>query len=541
MPRLTFKLGGDTRDASSKLADVTDRLDRLTKFAHSFEVKADDLQAISSLKDIDDKLKKIARRTARAHVSVSGIDRADMQLDRLAMKLDHISEKSDKIAAEGLVGRLLGSGIGPESKLGGGLSLVGGIGLAGIVASLIPALVPLLIGGGVGAAGAIGAFKLSKPTSKLGSSILSSLEHELLGALTSGGTSGTPQRIGGKIGGDIATPSFVTGLDGILKQISGFVKTLGPQLGAMFRSSIPYLQTFVQFMEQAAKTLLPAFTQDMREFQPYLPTMAKGLNQITLGLAGFLRALGPGMKASSEVFLGTMTAIRGVIVATGATFSWLADVTEKVASRDRANFDHLRAWTRDTFDGIRHDVAAIWNALWAATTIRVSSGVANVIRWIATLPGRIVSVFASLPGRMVRIGEQIINGVISGVESAAGGLLGKVSSLASDVSGAFAKVLHILSPSRVFRNHGKAIIDGLTMGLDEGAPRVRAAMHRLANHVNGFGTSPGMHPAYAGAGSAVNPGGTIRIEFVGGSDSELWTALKRQIRIRGGNPSVLGR
>jgi TP901 family phage tail tape measure protein len=116
---------------------------------------------------------------------------------------------------------------------------------------------------------------------------------------------------------------------------------------------------------------------------------------------------------------------------------------------------------------------------------------------------RIITTVTDGFGRMlVSAGKALISGLISGIKSATGGLLSTISGLAKDVSGAFSSVLHILSPSRVFYEHGQMIVEGLRLGISDSAPRAIQAADRLASMV-----SAGAAGGYSGSGGGGRGGG----------------------------------
>jgi TP901 family phage tail tape measure protein len=164
---------------------------------------------------------------------------------------------------------------------------------------------------------------------------------------------------------------------------------------------------------------------------------------------------------------------------------------------------------------------------------------------VASLPGRIIHEIGDLGHLLWSAGEQIIQGLIGGIESAAGGLLSEVEGLAKDVEGAFKDVLSILSPSRVFFEHGRNIVLGAQMGVEAEGPRLLASVRRLARDASGaFAPGYGGGLALAGSGAAYGgPGGApVRLEVLlsaaPGANGELVRGLmpylRAEVRVVGG-------
>jgi len=173
---------------------------------------------------------------------------------------------------------------------------------------------------------------------------------------------------------------------------------------------------------------------------------------------------------------------------------------------------------------------------WSQVTSDVSKLITNVVGFFTRLPGQIMSAVAALPGEMLSFGENIIKGLIGGIENAVGGLLSTVSGIAGDVSSAFSSVLGIFSPSRVFMEHGKNIVLGLVQGVDSNSNLATQSITRMASGAVNAGNS-----RIAMASSASSTATTA--EWIGGAgaDQEFITWLKKNIRVRGGNPAILGR
>jgi hypothetical protein len=155
---------------------------------------------------------------------------------------------------------------------------------------------------------------------------------------------------------------------------------------------------------------------------------------------------------------------------------------------------------------------------------------------VSSLPGRIMGVLGSLAGRMFSFGAHIISSLASGIMSAAGDVVSAISNVAGDI------LDHIphspakrgpLSGAGDPRLGGRKITALLASGMLDNRGLVANASARVAGAAS-VTTAAGR----AGAGA----GGPLQIEWVGGgADAEFITWLKKNIRIRGGNPNVLGR
>jgi len=115
----------------------------------------------------------------------------------------------------------------------------------------------------------------------------------------------------------------------------------------------------------------------------------------------------------------------------------------------------------------------------------------------------IVSIARAFGSGLVRffvdLGHNIIQGLISGIKDMAGAVFGVLGTIAHGISSTFSSVLHILSPSRVFYEHGRNTLLGYIQGIAAVAPQVQAALAAVGGHV-AMGGLPGI--AVAGAAGA---------------------------------------
>lgn len=217
----------------------------------------------------------------------------------------------------------------------------------------------------------------------------------------------------------------------------------------------------------------------------------------------------------------------------------VAASTDWIMHKIRSGFGTVRHDIASALAGARHEIAVSWDEARHTTAHFID----NVLTFFRRLPGNILSILSALPGQMLRVGENIVEGLIHGIENAAGGLIGIMKKLAGDVVSYFTDPLKILSPSRVFMEKGKNIIQGATIGVEGESPNLLRSISRVASTVGASALGGGkgsLAAVMAGAGARNT---VLEVEWVGGSgaDQEFITWLKKNIRIRGGDPGVLGR
>lgn len=113
-------------------------------------------------------------------------------------------------------------------------------------------------------------------------------------------------------------------------------------------------------------------------------------------------------------------------------------------------------------------------------------GLVAFLKFEESIPGKVLDVFKGAGRLLFSAGRAIVQGLLDGAAQ----LLPSVGSFfASQLPGAlqgpFKKALGISSPSKVFAEHGKAIVEGLIKGIQDDSKSAEAAIEKLANQVAG--------------------------------------------------------
>jgi len=531
--KLLLQINADDADAQTKMDLVSARAEELKKQFPELKVKLDTAEATAKMAVLREELKKPLKVKVEPDVSM----------------FRSLFSSMRGLTGKGGWGQLLGLGGGAGGAAAeGGSAGASGIldflmspaGLTTAAAASFPAaaLAVTGLGIGVGGLGAFGAYKMGAnaqaqmtaltaqqaaiqkqldarnskgqlviPEGSQKATLLenqSNLNDDKMAALrqSRGGVMGVYNDVQGigKAASSVfesaitggGKTSFASSLAKDLAQVAGFVKTLGPDLQKMFQASEPYIAAAVKGLEAFAHTVIPAITSALRAFAPHI--------------AGIIR-----------MFQYTADAVGGVIRAMGWMAKGFADLVNWVSEGIHKAVPAIEGWAKD-----------FARYIWTDPRKWIDNAVSDVEKF----PGRVVSALGSLAGKLFDIGVNAIKGLINGIEHMASGVLGAVGHIASLIPSGISKILHIFSPSQVMHGIGENIGQGLINGMTSRAPGVSGASRQLAAAAaGGFG-------GQYGAGGAA--GGRIQLEFVG-ADSAMATALKQIIRVRGGDPLVIGR
>lgn len=134
---------------------------------------------------------------------------------------------------------------------------------------------------------------------------------------------------------------------------------------------------------------------------------------------------------------------------------------------------------------------------------------------------------------MYGTGAQAGAGFVAGLQAQESAINAVMSKVANSMVGTLRKDLGIASPSRVMREHGQMVGEGLALGIEDSVSRVRQSSTRMVQAV----TQGAAAHATAAAAAAQQP--RLTIQLVGG-DKEFRIWLKKQIRVTGGDVTVVG-
>jgi TP901 family phage tail tape measure protein len=183
---------------------------------------------------------------------------------------------------------------------------------------------------------------------------------------------------------------------------------------------------------------------------------------------------------------------------------------------------------------------------WHEIVSGAEDAIHGVTSWFSRLPGMLLGYVADFGHLLWNAGVWLLQGLLGGIESEVGAVVGAAENVGSSILGGIKNALGLGSPSRKAREQAQMVGQGLVLGLLDSVPSVdTAAQHLAAATLSGM--TGGSARPYGGAPApAAGTGGAqqvLQVEWVGGAgaDAEFITWLKRNIRFRGGDPSVLGR
>lgn len=151
--------------------------------------------------------------------------------------------------------------------------------------------------------------------------------------------------------------------------------------------------------------------------------------------------------------------------------------------------------------GVWTGITGFIGTIWANIKNLVSLGISGLMAIIrgfspvsafSTAFSAVWGFLSGLVGRFRTFGVNIIQGLIGGIKSMAGAVVGAISSTVGNVAGTAKRMLGINSPSRVFRQFGSWVSEGLAIGIDKGSQKPVSAIGSVASGVTAnFGAKMG--------------------------------------------------
>lgn len=237
-------------------------------------------------------------------------------------------------------------------------------------------------------------------------------------------------------------------------------------LDVLISKGVPALQSFIGFVGQAIDWFgqLPGPVQE-----------AAGAIALALGVGG------PIMLAIGAV----STAISVLIGATGPIGLFIL-AASTLAAAWAVWGDDIKA----TFGSAIDWITAKYNSLqqgWAQLQTDMANAVAAAVATVKAKFDELLTWFRELPAKMLEIGGQIVQGLIDGIMAKWEELKAKVYGLAESLPQWARDALGIQSPSRVFREIGQFVTQGLGLGIKDGVPEVQGAMQSVTDAVTESG------------------------------------------------------
>jgi phage-related protein len=275
-----------------------------------------------------------------------------------------------------------------------------------------------------------------------------------------------------------------------------------------------FIKDLVIKVFDALKPVVTKFLEKAKEIWPLIQAAAKkAWDAIKTVISAAVKIIGTTIKTvvtvATTVFDGvkkvvttSWSGIKAVIKAAVAVIKGYINIYKTVGT---AVFKAVKTAASTAWSGIKSLISTAVNAIkgfvngfktaannaWTAVKTGASNAWAKIKSSFSTLVSNIKSKFnevktkateiynaikgAFSPSKLVQLGKDMIAGLVRGIKQSASSVVGAVGDVVNSAIDAAKKKLHINSPSKVFRDIGLSVNEGLVLGLKRTAAVQRAS------------------------------------------------------------------
>ena len=123
-------------------------------------------------------------------------------------------------------------------------------------------------------------------------------------------------------------------------------------------------------------------------------------------------------------------------------------------------------------------VTSIVRGIFGGLRDAAAAGVSKLVSLVKSLPGKIRDGIPNPKKLLYDIGGFVVDGLVDGIKGAAGKVTGAVKGIAGKVTGGLKGALSIFSPSRVTRQLGRYVSEGMALGMLDGVDGIVSSVRQ---------------------------------------------------------------
>lgn len=241
-----------------------------------------------------------------------------------------------------------------------------------------------------------------------------------------------------------------------------------PVMAELGQKAAPIVQGLHDALKAFLEFAIP-FTQKLTEAMKFL--WDNGLGTVVLTTVKFV------VGTLIDVIQGLLRIIQGVFQVLTGLFT--------------GDWSKLWEGAKNIFGGAWDAVAAQFKNTIAIVTQhfgdlpgKVSGFVRDVVGWVKRMGSDALSAIADLPGRFLSFAGNVIDGFVQGIKNRAHAVIDAMKQYVLDKLPDFVKdFFGIHSPSRMFRDFGSFLMQGLALGIKDDAASVMRAVRSVAEGI----------------------------------------------------------
>ncbi|WIC89089.1 tape measure protein [Arthrobacter phage Ottawa] len=156
----------------------------------------------------------------------------------------------------------------------------------------------------------------------------------------------------------------------------------------------------------------------------------------------------------------------------------ISGAVNRVWSFISTGFNNARSVAISVFNGILSFLSGVWTNIVSG----VSGMVNNVVSWFTGIQSKVVGALSGAGTWLLNAGRQVVQGFIDGISGLAGTIGNAFLSMVPGwIVGPFKKALGIASPSKLFHQFGRWIVEGLINGVHAKGTAAQKAVQTVAD------------------------------------------------------------
>ena len=276
-------------------------------------------------------------------------------------------------------------------------------------------------------------------------------------------------------------PSLIEQVPQIVTNIAGIINDNAPKL---LSAGLQVIVTLGKGLIQAIPTLLENIPQIVQAIYDVWTAMnwaqlgSSLVKSIASGVKSFAKGIGPSIKSLGENIISTFKGIQWNQLGSQVVNGIINGVKSLVSTVIPA-IKSLGTSILNTFKNIdwRQLGNAVITGIINVITAFFSYG-SGVIQAVVGLAQSMIDAFLSMD--WLQLGQQIVQGLIDGIKGLASGAVDAILGVGDGIVAGLKNVLGIHSPSRVFKDIGENLMQGLAIGMKDGSGEVMETVDDLA-------------------------------------------------------------
>lgn len=324
----------------------------------------------------------------------------------------------------------------------------------------------------------------------------------------------------------------------LANMVAGLVAQIVPLYTSLMAQIVPVFTTLVQAVLPVVISLV---TTLVGAFAPLVMTLVSSLAPILIQLAtmvlpmvvsAFTAIIGAVMPVVNILLAMLLPVIQSLLPVVTTVFQWIATIVQSAMQVIQGVIQVVTGiitgnWSQ-VWEGIKNILGGVWNyivgavqtalnlvkglvgvamgvikglwngawsaisgalgGVWSGITSVIKLGADKVVGFFREMGPKATDSLKALPGQLGTIGKQMIEGLIGGIKDMASRAAGAVGDVVGGAINGAKKLLGIASPSKVFKQFGRWVSEGLGIGVTASASKAVDAVKKLSAKVAKAGT-----------------------------------------------------